>query len=290
MRFRVAITCVFLAVAALNGWALAEEAQGDYRLRLRFANRREGQLRPAMYLAGEQVPICGTLYGVATGTDDKIDILIRVDLLDGSGKTVKPLFAERAGHCLSFGGSEYNFGVHGNLPTDVLGEHRIRVTVEDQVTMRTATRELLVTVEDSTTFALVHFRTTIDEQLRVPTDVFPVGRRAFVAFGVHGCGIADGKSEIAATLTVADSSRKEIVGAKPIELAGSADQPIYATTGVMKGFMVAGLNQSGNFLLRVKVKDVVSGKEVTGELPIRVVEGAEWPAEEVADKSDAKQR
>ena len=290
---RQAMISAFVAMMVLSGLAQAEDdiqpSEQSLRIELRFVNRRAGRSNPAAYAPGEHTPIFVGLRGVTVGDDGKIDVLSRVDLLDTAGRTMKTLISNRQNGELPLGGSELSFVLTGALPDGLQGEHSIRVTVEDQVSRRTVTGDLRIVLSDPTELSLVHLRTTIDEQLRLPCDVFPVGKKAFVAYGAGGCAIADGKSAVESTVTVLDASGKP-VDAKPNHQVGEAEQPAYATTGRMNGYSVIGLNRAGDFLLQVRVKDKISGKEVTGELPIRVVDGAEWPAEEVADQSDAKPR
>ena len=296
MRYRVSIIPGILLVAAICCDAIAEEApkpsndvNNGLVVQLRFRNRAEGRSTPATYVTGEQVPIAVRVQGIMTGEDGKIDVLARADLLDESGKVIAPLCSHRANFPLTLGGSELNFGLAGNLATSSTGRHRVRVTIEDQLSKRTVIDELEVLAESSESLAIVHLRAAYDQEGKVPSDVFPVGQSTSVRFDVGGCGIADGESEIESTLTILDRSGKP-VSAKPLRVAGKAKQSVYAESGKMNAFFALLLNRSGDFIARVEVIDKVTGTKVSRDLGIRVVEASEWPAAQVAEKSQETTR
>ncbi|HUE75023.1 MAG TPA: hypothetical protein VMP01_29415 [Pirellulaceae bacterium] len=296
MKFHVAVIACTLLLTSLRFDAIAEEApapskdvQDGLVVQLRFRNRAEGRSTPATYVTGEQVPIAVRARGITTGEDGKIDVLARADLLDENGKVVAPLGSHRANFPMTLGGSEFNFGMAGNVATGLTGSHRVRVTIEDQLSGKTATDDLDVWVESRETLALVHLRAGYDPEGKVPSDVFPVGQSASVHFHLVGCGIADGKSEIESTLTILDQSGKPIP-AQPLRVGGKAEQSIYADSGVMNCFFMMLLNRSGDFVLRIEVTDKVTEKKVSRDLAIRVVDAAEWLATEVAENSQEKTR
>lgn len=296
MKSRVVIISGMLLLAGVHCEALAEDGsrppksvQHDLVVQLRFRNRAEGRSAPATYVTGEQVPIAVRVQGITTGEDGKIDLLARADLLDDSGKVVAPLGSHRANFPMTLGGSELQFTLAGNLATDATGRHQIKVTIDDQLSGQTAVGNLEVEIANRESLALVHLRAAYDQEGKVPTEVFPVGQSVSVRFGIVGCGIADGKSEIESILTVLDQSGKP-TSAQPLRVGGKAEQPIYADSGVMNGLFVLILNRSGNFVIRIEVADKVTAKKVSRDLAIRVVEAADWPVVELAQNPNETTR
>jgi hypothetical protein len=267
-----------ITLAMPTGIVAADDAVGrnsqaserKLKAQIRLTNRIARDQTPGHYIAGEQIPIGIRVTGLAADGDGKIDLISTAELVNAQGRTIVPLPRERIHFAPPLGGGEVNYGRGLVLPSDATGRHFIRVTIHDQISGERVTEELEIAIAERSTFGVINLRTALDAKGELVSDVIPVGRKVFVLFTVNGCNERDGRVQVDYEAVFEELGGNRL-GFEPIRASATAEQSIYGSTGQVHVGLYIAADRSGEFVLRLKVKDVADGKETEQVIPILVV-------------------
>jgi len=268
---------IVLCLGAFLEVAAGEELAADdpvLEARIDFTYGPFGSRRAPEFLAGEKIVTRVQIAGLSTSRDDnEARFSFQVNVKDEANQVVGRLptfeFEER----FPLGG--HTFSLVTILPTPMEpppGKYSAEIIVTDHLSNQTTQSE--------TPFALIPWNTFGAQLVYLAKDregkthigpVSPLGDTIHLNFILTGMEARNNKAKLTISLDILDEKQRPI-GDVPYKSTNHS--PFHSTDsriGQQFAYPVF-LNKPGKFTLRLKAKDEHSGKEVTHQLPILVID------------------
>ncbi|MFN0055286.1 MAG: hypothetical protein ACKV0T_24335 [Planctomycetales bacterium] len=260
--------CALLVLLA----ALAHPPSAVAQLKLeevRPTYGRLGSTRPGTrVLPGEDLSVAYVVSGITRGSDGRVEVSRRAELIDEAGQTVAQVPVKTDRIHLALGGDTLTSHMHFGLPIDFApGKYRVRGLLRDVRGEAdiAAEQEFEVLPLD---FGIVRLRLAADEEgttpvggnLTVNQDVYVVGRA--IGFAHKG-----GRIHVVGQMTIRDPQGRPTLPA-PIafEVHQEVDEDVDQFN--LRWSMMA--NRPGNFTIHIEVADEFSDKRAAYEMPLMV--------------------
>jgi hypothetical protein len=253
-------------------WATTVHAKLDIT-NIQAAYGPVGPVRESpVYYPGDEIVFRYLLTGVGTNARGEIDVDTTLQITDASGKNLfqKTTPTKAA---VALGGGSVPGTASVTLGRDVKrGAYRLSVTAKDNLSGQTASFERQITLHE-TTFTSVNQRFFMDPGGKVPGPAAGlVGQSLYYRLGLIGFDRSKGRIEARLEVEVLDEGGKKVL-TKP-STVDYKNEKSEATRAIAQlkfnGFMV--LNRAGNFILRFKFADAISGQHAQFEVPLKVTD------------------
>jgi len=266
-----------LCLVAHQGSAAGEEPADDPgpEVQLDFTYGQLGPPRQTTeFIAGEWISARVQIKGLSTTRgDNKVHFSIQINVKNEANQVIGNIpSSERHGR-LSLGGSTFTRPFLLPVPSDApAGNYSLEVLVTDRLSHKTMQSVTPFILLPANSFGTQLIYLAKDEEGRIPLyGVLPAGEIIWLHSTITGLEAKDGKASFTNSIDVLNEIQRTI-GDEPLESINhkpfhSSDSSI----GIRTAYPIQ-LNTPGRFTLRLNTKDEHSGKEVTHQLPIVVID------------------
>jgi hypothetical protein len=261
-------TCLIVALLVLA----APAARAD--LEILNIQAVHGELGPVRTIT-ETYPLDEIVYrfevsGAKVNAEGKLDTVAKLRLTGPDGKVLVNNTVPLKG-TLTFGGKSFPNDARLTLGEQAPpGDYLFKVTIEDNLANGSASFERKLTVKPAP-FTIVRPRFYYDAEGKIPAPAKGVmGQTLHFRFSVLGCDRTKGEINTEMTLELFDKDGKTLLSKPAPATIHQKDPEIVKKVATLNFSGVLPLNRTGDFLLRVTVKDKLSMKTATFETPLHI--------------------
>jgi hypothetical protein len=255
---------------------------------------RFGSPRSATFLPAESMFFSVAIDGLSGDEDELADYSLELFMLDSGSLTnangKRRSLSKRVqqlplGNVRSTKG-EFVWTPDVNALETKPGRYAARFIVKDNITNRTASKDLTIRVLDKDTFALANLDLSNDEDGKVSTGPnLTVGEAIYSRCGIYLPKKSNGHDvEIKASFL--DANRKELASMKPHRMNNVISVASYRYAPVVPVCVQPFTpNRPGSYFIRLELKDLVTQETVSKEMPFNVFLPPELPEAKKAAES-----
>ena len=226
--------------------------------------------KSARLLPGDNLIVSFDILGISTDASGKARYSIATELSDAKGKVWFRQVPREQSVVLSLGGGRLPAFAQVDVGLDQpAGDYKLKVTVKDLAADKSAslTRDFTVLPRG---FGVVRFSGSRDPDNQLPTFRPVAGQTIWMHLSVVGFERAKtgGQPDVTFEVQILDDKGKATT-AKPLSVTVNKDVPEKAAALPLQFPVV--LNRPGQFTIKLKVSDKVSGKSIDAAAPFVVL-------------------
>lgn len=250
-------------------------ALGQLDIDLQLTQGEFGSVRSdSIYFENETIHAAARIVGLNRDNTSKGNLSFDALLVDESGRTLlrKKLGPFSYEQCLGGNSLVFPFSLETNYASGIPQRLRLSLAVTDLVTGATGTADQEIVANPDNELHTTGHWISLDEEGKVPAgSTLHVCQVYYLRGTVVGFTPRNFTVDLDLSLRGVDLSGNAL---SPLEMTSTHSQKLSRYSDPPKSaqfYQIFGLNRSGEFALRVMVKDKHSGKTATTDLPITVI-------------------
>jgi len=282
MILRICNKPVLAALIALCLGAFLEVAAGEEpaaedpgpEVRLDFSYGQLGPRREPEFIAGEWIAARIQITGLSTSRDDnEVRFSIRIVVTNETNEVIGRFQSIEFQGPFVLGGNTFTQALLMPVPVESpAGKYSAEIIVTDRMSSRTVHSNSAFELLPPSSFGAQSVYLAKDKDgIQLLSAVLPAGEIIWLHSTISGIKAKDNKANFTTSIDILDEKQNPI-GNGPVHSMNH--RPFHSSDsseGIPTAYPML-LNKPGKFTLRLKTKDEHSGKEVTHELSIVVID------------------